>query len=99
ELSDEYFLSLGAYKDFSQTASYSDGVGAKALNVYRILGFLVFYGAQYGVRPWRIVRVLMNLAQNKQESRLDKSIQDLARRLRNRRQTEGPDIKQARAAN
>ncbi len=99
DLSDEYFLSLGAYKDFSQTASYSDGVNAKTLNVYRILGFVVFYGSQYGVRPWRILRVLMNLAQSKQESRLDKSIQDLARRLRNRRQTEGPDIKQARTVN
>ena len=40
DLSDEYFLSLGAYKDFSQSASYSKGVNAKTLNTYRILGFL-----------------------------------------------------------
>lgn len=97
ELSDDYFLSLGAYKDFSQSASYSKGVSAKVLNTYRILGFLVFYGSQYGVRPWRVARLLMNLAQSRQESRLDKSIQDLARRLRNRRQT-GAEAKQASAA-
>ena len=63
-------------------------MSAKVLNTYRILGFLVFYGSQYGVRPWRVGRLLLNLAQHKQESRLDKSIQDLARRLRNRRQGE-----------
>src|SRR5690606_33521770 len=89
DLSDEYFLSLGAYKDFSQSASYSKGVDARTLNRYRILGFLVFYGIQYTVRPWRVARLLLNLARNRQESRLDKSIQDLARRLRNRRQS-GP---------
>jgi hypothetical protein len=58
----------------------------------------VFYGTQYTVRPWRIATLLMNLAQHKQESRLDKSIQDLARRLRNRRHTGEPDVKQARVA-
>jgi radical SAM superfamily enzyme YgiQ (UPF0313 family) len=97
DLSDEYFLSLGAYKDFSQSASYSKGVNARTLNTYRILGFLVFYGIQYGVRPWRVARLLMNLARSRQESRLDKSIQDLARRLRNRRQS-GPEPRRAEAA-
>ncbi len=98
DLSDEYFLSLGAYKDFSQSASYSKGVSARVLNTYRILGFLVFYGSQYGVRPWRVARLLMNLAQHRQESRLDKSIQDLARRLRNRRQGQAEAANQASAA-
>jgi radical SAM superfamily enzyme YgiQ (UPF0313 family) len=97
ELSDEYFLSLCAYKDFSQTISYSDDVTPRILNVYRILGFLVFYGIQYTVRPWRVVRLLMNLLQHRQESRLDKSLQDLARRLRNRRHPV-PAVKRAGAA-
>ena len=55
------------------------------LNVYRIFGFLVFYGIQYAVRPWRMVRLLQNLVQHRQESRLDKSLQDLAHRIRNKR--------------
>ena len=87
ELSDEYFLSLCAYKDFSQSISYTDGLSPRVLNVYRILGFVVFYGLQYAVRPWRLVRLLQNLAQHRQESRLDKSLQDLAHRLGNRRRT------------
>jgi radical SAM superfamily enzyme YgiQ (UPF0313 family) len=85
ELSDEYFLGLCAYKDFSQSISYTEGLSPRVLNLYRIAGFLVFYGTQYAVRPWRIVRVLQNLIQHRQESRLDKSLQDLAHRIRNRR--------------
>jgi anaerobic magnesium-protoporphyrin IX monomethyl ester cyclase len=97
ELSDEYFLSLGAYKDFSQSVSYTEGVSPRTLNVYRILGFLVFYGTQYAVRPWRMVRLLVNLVQQRQESRLDKSLQDLAHRIRNRRAS-GAAVKRAGAA-
>lgn len=84
ELSDEYFLSLGAYKDFSQSVSYTEGLSPKVLNRYRIMGFLTFYGVQYATRPWRMVTLLSNLVQHKQESRLDKSLQDLAHRMRSR---------------
>jgi radical SAM superfamily enzyme YgiQ (UPF0313 family) len=86
ELSDEYFLSLCAYKDFAQSTSYTDDVTPSILNRYRLLGFATFYGIQYLVRPWRVVRLISNLVQKKQESRLDKSLQDLARRMRGRRQ-------------
>jgi len=85
ELSDEYFLSLCAYKDFAQSTSYTEGVQPSTLNRYRILGFATFYGIQYAVRPWRVARLLSNLVQHKQESRLDKSLQDFARRMRGRR--------------
>ncbi len=87
ELSDDYFLGLCAYKDFSQCISYTDGMSPRILNFYRILGFVVFYGIQYAVRPWRIVRVIQNLLQHRQESRLDKSLQDLAHRIGNRRRS------------
>jgi len=97
ELSDEYFLGLCAYKDFAQSVSYTDGLSPRVLNLHRILGFLVFYGIQYAVRPWRMVRLLMNLLQHRQESRLDKSLQDLAHRIRNRRSAE-PSPKRVGAA-
>ncbi len=91
ELSDEYFLGLGAYKDFSQVISYTDGLSPRVLGFYRVLGYFVFYGTEYAMRPWRMVRLLFNLAQHRQESRLDKSLQDLAHRIRNRgRSTPAP---------
>jgi radical SAM superfamily enzyme YgiQ (UPF0313 family) len=94
ELSDQYFLGLCAYKDFSQSISYTDGLSPRVLNLYRIGGFLIFYGTQYAVRPWRVLRVLRNLMQHRQESRLDKSLQDLVRRLGNRRKPHAdlPDV-------
>jgi len=85
ELSDEYFLGLGAYKDFSAPVSFTEGLSPSELNAYRIIGFLVFYGTEYAVRPWRLVRLIQNLVQHRQESRLDKSLQDLAHRIRNKR--------------
>ena len=91
ELSDEYFLGLCAYKDFSQSISYTEGLSPRVLNFYRILGFLIFYGTQYAVRPWRMVTLLRNLLQHRQESRLDKSLQDLAHRMGNRRRS-GPAV-------
>jgi hypothetical protein len=45
----------------------------------------VFYGTEYAVRPWRLARLIQNLVQHRQESRLDKSLQDLAHRIRNKR--------------
>lgn len=98
ELSDEYFLSLGAYKDFTQSVSYTEGVTPAVLNRYRILGFLTFYGTQYSLRPWRVAKLLVNLARHKQESRLDKSLQDFAHRMRNRAGST-PAPRRAQAAN
>lgn len=89
-LSDEYFLGLGAYKDFAQSISYTEGLSPRVLNMYRVLGFLVFYGIQYAPRPWRVVRLLLNLLRHRQESRLDKSLQDLANRVGNRIRTVPP---------
>jgi anaerobic magnesium-protoporphyrin IX monomethyl ester cyclase len=88
ELSDEYFLGLCAYKDFAQSISYTDGLNPRVLNLYRIMGFLVFYGTQYAVRPWRILRLFQNMLQHRQESRLDKSLHDLVHRISNRRRSE-----------
>lgn len=79
-------LGLCAYKDFSQSISYTEGLSPRVLNVYRILGFLV-YGTQYAVHPWRMVTLLRNLLQHRQESRLDKSLQNLAHRMGNRRRS------------
>jgi radical SAM superfamily enzyme YgiQ (UPF0313 family) len=97
ELSDDFFLGLGAYKDFAQAVSYSDDVSPRALNRYRILGFVLFYGLEYLFRPWRVFRLLANLLRRRQESRLDKSLQDFVNRLRNRRRT-GSDPRDRAAA-
>jgi len=97
ELSDEYFLSLGSYKDFTQTVSFAHGMSTNELGFYRILGMLVFYGVQYAVRPWRLVGTIVNLFRQRQVSRLDKSLQDLAKRILGRHETPVPKGKRQAA--
>ncbi|MBF8267061.1 MAG: Radical domain protein [Dehalococcoidia bacterium] len=83
ELSDEFFLStLASYKDFSKSLSFANGIGSRELLFYRVMGMLVFYAAQYTLRPWRLVAMISNFIRKKQESRLDKSLQDLVMRVR-----------------
>ena len=84
ELTDQYFLSLGAYKDFSQSISYSEKIGPLVINTFRIMGLIVFYTIQYVCRPWRLIRLLTNFIQNRQESRLDKAIRDLITRKKDK---------------
>src|SRR5678810_446359 len=43
ELSDDYFLGLCAYKDFSQSISYTEGLSPRVLNFYRILGLSLIH--------------------------------------------------------
>jgi len=85
ELSDEYFLGLAAYKDFANATSYSDELDARSIGRYRVLGLLSFYGIQFLLRPWRTLVLLRNLLRHRQDSRLDKSLQDLGFRLGYRR--------------
>ena len=91
-LSDDYFLSLGAYKDISNTVSYSEKIGPRTLNLLRVLGLLIFYSIQYFRRPLRLFVTLSNLFSGRQESRLDKSLQDLKGRLKANRLRESKHI-------
>ncbi|HWP46385.1 MAG TPA: hypothetical protein VNM22_04405, partial [Candidatus Limnocylindrales bacterium] len=79
-LSDEFFLSLTAYTDMARAVSWTDKISSRELNFLRIAGFLVFYGTQYTLRPWRLVRTLFNLVSGRQESRLDKILQEYIQR-------------------
>ncbi|RJR49566.1 MAG: radical SAM protein [Desulfobacteraceae bacterium] len=81
DLSDEYFLALAAYTDMKQSVSWSEHVSSKELGWWRLIGLLVFYGVQYGIRPWRLAHTLANVVMNRQESRLEKSIHDYFKRM------------------
>ena len=80
EFSDDYFLGLTSYIDPTQTISWCKNISSKELHLLRILGILTFYGTQYILRPWRFMRLFLNLASKREESRLDKIFQDYIRR-------------------
>ena len=81
EFSDEYFFSLNSYSDVTMTTSWSDNVTSRELAFLRILSLAIFYGTQYSIRPWRVIRTLYNLFSKRQESRLEKSLHDYTRRI------------------
>jgi len=83
ELSDTYFLSLASsYTDLSVTTSWSETMSAKKLGRIRLAALASFYGTQYAVRPWRVLRIIYNFAINRQESRMDKTIHEFLQRRR-----------------
>ena len=80
EFSDDYFLDLTCYTNMAQAISWSRNISSKELQFLRISGVLIFYGTQYTLRPWRFVRLFLNLISKREESRLDKVLQDYVRR-------------------
>jgi anaerobic magnesium-protoporphyrin IX monomethyl ester cyclase len=82
ELSDDYFYSLETYTDLLHTISMSEHVGGRALGLYRSFGMLLFYGVAFAARPWRIVKTIVNVFSDRQESRGEMSLRDLFFRIR-----------------
>lgn len=77
EFSDHYFYSLATYTDLFRTLSVADRISGRALGLYRLFGMVLFYAVSYAVRPWRLVRTLVNIFRERQESRLEMSLRDL----------------------
>ena len=82
DLSDSYFYSLAAYTDITKTISCSEFISDRALGFYRTFGMLLFYSALYLTRPWRFFISIRNALGDQQESRLEMSLKDLFKRLR-----------------
>ncbi|MGH7813056.1 MAG: B12-binding domain-containing radical SAM protein [Candidatus Binataceae bacterium] len=80
ELDEQYFLSLAAFTDLGMAVSRSEHLSNREAAALRIAGYLAFYGAQYARRPWRLGRTLYNLARNRQEARMDKTLHDFFQR-------------------
>lgn len=81
ELTDDYFFSLAAYTDITESVSYSEYIGNRLLNFYRIAGMLMFYLLMYACRPARLLSTIRNVFADRQESRLEMSMRDLAHRI------------------
>jgi radical SAM superfamily enzyme YgiQ (UPF0313 family) len=81
EMDDEYFYNLTSYTDLRHSRSYSDHIGDKALTVYRLGGFIIFYSISYLLRPIRFYRTIRNLLTGKEESRLDAALRGIVDRF------------------
>jgi anaerobic magnesium-protoporphyrin IX monomethyl ester cyclase len=81
-MDDDYFASLLSYSDLKSAVSYDDHISSEALQRYRLLGMLFFYGASFFFHPDRPARSALNLLRGRYESRTEMSLANLARKLR-----------------
>jgi anaerobic magnesium-protoporphyrin IX monomethyl ester cyclase len=73
--------------------SYTDHISARGLDRLRIVGMAIFFMVSWAVRPLRLFKVVRAVITEKQESRLDKSLVEMKRRiLRARRLKQEPGL-------
>lgn len=72
---EEYFLSLLSYSDLRRVVSWSEHFPAWQLKCLRLLGFIIFYGTSYLLRPVRLLKTVFNIALHKPRSRMEMIIE------------------------
>jgi radical SAM superfamily enzyme YgiQ (UPF0313 family) len=65
--------------------SYTEDVSPAGLERLRVLGLAVFFLVSWAVRPLRLLKLVRAVVTEKQESRLDKSLVEMKRRIRRAR--------------
>ena len=76
-MSDDYFNSLIPFSDLQYAKSFNPHLKNWQLVWARYLYFLLFYGAMFIRRPWRLLRILINLVRGKEESRGETTLRNM----------------------
>ncbi len=86
KLDDEYYMSLALGTEnlpgtMAPVLSYTDHVSPARLERLRVAALAWFFLLSWAVRPVRVLRLLRALVTDRQESRLDKSLVEMKRRV------------------
>lgn len=80
---DTVYMNVMHSSNLFRVVSASEIFGDRLLSILRFAGILLFYTTSFLVRPWRLGRLLVNLALGRQETRLERVVKELTqRRLR-----------------
>jgi anaerobic magnesium-protoporphyrin IX monomethyl ester cyclase len=71
EFNDDYFISLLSYSDLSRAFSWNVNFSNKQLKYLRFFGLILFYFVSYVLRPFRLIKNILNIVRHKPESRLE----------------------------
>jgi len=77
ELDEEYFHELAAYSDLTKSISWSDYLTKREILLFRSLSMVSFYILSFSIRPWRLIKLIYNLSNKTQETRLDRALSDI----------------------
>ena len=86
KLDDDYYMSLALGTEnlpgaMAPVVSYTEHVSAARLEHLRVLALAWFFLLSWAVRPVRVLRLMRVLVTDRQESRLDKSLVEMKRRV------------------
>lgn len=81
EHDDAYFDMLAMYADLAHTRSWSKHMSHRQVTLARFLGMAEFYGLAFLHRPARLIELPRNVATGRHETRLDRALGDMFRRL------------------
>lgn len=73
-LDDVFFYSLAQYTDPGITKSYSSNFSDQMLSFLTLWGMAVFYSVSFLLRPWRLIALIIRIAQKKPLTKLETSI-------------------------
>jgi anaerobic magnesium-protoporphyrin IX monomethyl ester cyclase len=78
---DEYFDMLAMYSDLSHTRSWSKHMSHRQVTIARFLGMAEFYGLAFAHRPRRFLELPRNVVTGRHQTRLDRALGDMFRRV------------------
>jgi anaerobic magnesium-protoporphyrin IX monomethyl ester cyclase len=82
KLDDDFYDKLRTYGDPLKTTSYCENFSNNGLKALRFIGHGIFYSISYLARPIRPYRIIQNLIQGNQESRMEMALSDAFRRVK-----------------
>jgi len=77
KLTDEFCYMLFSSLSLNKTNSWNSNFSDRKLSNLRMRGLIMFYAISYAIRPWRLVRLLVNLFTGKQEMKVDRVLREL----------------------
>lgn len=81
-LDDDFLDALASYSDLGRARSFNASVPSAVLEAARLGDMAVFYGTSFALRPWRLARLVADLATGGQDTRLARALSDLLARRR-----------------
>ncbi|MCS6933616.1 MAG: B12-binding domain-containing radical SAM protein [Chitinophagales bacterium] len=92
---DEYYEGILDTNDYTGTKFYNKHLSKGWLRFYFYMYLVAFFGTQYLVRPWRLIRTLRNLVLRKQESRGEAALLEMLGRRKFVLRTEMTEVAHA----
>lgn len=80
-IDDDYFRSLGSISSLTLSRASSGQLSDRTITAFRVSSMVLFYSITFLRRPSRIVRMIRNLWNNREESRLELGLLDMKARL------------------